>query len=89
MPWKKGIPRRDILVETNSTTTLENMRFSKELMDRESGGGAYRAIFSSNNYHIFRAGLFAKQAQLKANGIGAKQPFIICRMLFLENILPS
>ncbi|QCJ56843.1 YdcF family protein [Enterococcus mundtii] len=84
---EKGIPERDILVETNSTTTLENMRFSKELMDRESGGGAYRGIFSSNNYHIFRAGLFAKQAQLKANGIGAKTAFYYLPNAFLREYI--
>lgn len=84
---EKGIPERDILVETNSTTTLENMRFSKELMDRESGGDAYRAIFSSNNYHIFRAGLFAKQAQLKANGIGAKTAFYYLPNAFLREYI--
>jgi len=84
---EKGIPERDILVETNSTTTLENMRFSKELMDRESSGGAYRAIFSSNNYHIFRAGLFAKQAQLKANGIGAKTAFYYLPNAFLREYI--
>lgn len=27
---EKGIPERDILVETNSTTTLENMLFQKK-----------------------------------------------------------
>ncbi|HFF8383540.1 TPA: YdcF family protein, partial [Enterococcus faecium] len=68
---EKGIPERDILVETNSTTTLENMLFSKEIMDQQMNG-PYRAIFTSNNYHIFRAGLYARQAKLNANGIGAK-----------------
>lgn len=84
----KGIPERDILVEANSKTTLENMRFSKELMDQQTGG-PYRAIFTSNNYHIFRAGLYAKQAGLKADGIGAKTAFTTCRMHFCENISPS
>ncbi|STP39544.1 integral membrane protein [Enterococcus durans] len=68
---EKGIPERDILVETNSTTTLENMLFSKEIMDQQMNG-PYRAIFTSNNYHTFRAGLYARQAKLNANGIGAK-----------------
>ncbi|HJG22380.1 YdcF family protein [Enterococcus sp. VV15] len=68
---EKGITERDILVETNSTTTLENMLFSKEIMDQQMNG-PYRAIFTSNNYHIFRAGLYARQAKLNANGIGAK-----------------
>ena len=78
---EQGIPERDILVETNSTTTLENMLYSKEIMDQQMKG-PYRAIFSSNNYHIFRAGLYARQAKLKANGIGAKQLSTTCLMRF-------
>ncbi|MGY5263385.1 ElyC/SanA/YdcF family protein [Lactiplantibacillus plantarum] len=31
-----------------------------------------RTIFVTNNYHTFRAGMFAKQAGLKADGIGAR-----------------
>ena len=67
----QGIPDEEILIETHSTTTLENMRFSKDIMEREKPQG-YRAIFASNNYHIFRAGMYAKQVGLKADGIGAK-----------------
>ena len=50
-------------------------------MDRQMKG-PYRAIFSSNNYHIFRAGLYARQAKLKANGIGAKRLSTTCLMRF-------
>ena len=67
----QGIPDEEILIETHSTTTLENMRFSKDIMEREKPDG-YKAIFASNNYHIFRAGMYAKQVGLKADGIGAK-----------------
>ncbi|EMF0048607.1 YdcF family protein [Enterococcus hirae] len=82
----KGIPERYILVEANSKTTLENMRFSKELMDQQTGG-PYRAIFTSNNYHIFRAGLYAKQAGLKADGIGAKTAFYYLPNAFLREYI--
>ncbi|EOS7748010.1 YdcF family protein [Enterococcus hirae] len=82
----KGIPERDILVEANSKTTLENMRFSKELMDQQTGG-PYRAIFTSNNYHIFRAGLYAKQAGLKADGIGTKTAFYYLPNAFLREYI--
>ncbi|GCF92931.1 membrane protein [Enterococcus florum] len=68
---EQGIPAEEILMESQSTTTLENMRFSKEIMDREKPEG-YQAIFASNNYHIFRAGMYADQVGLKADGIGAK-----------------
>ena len=83
---EQGIPERDILVETNSTTTLENMLYSKEIMDQQMKG-PYRAIFSSNNYHIFRAGLYARQAKLKANGIGAKTAFYYLPNAFLREYI--
>ncbi len=83
---EKGIPERDILVETNSTTTLENMLFSKEIMDQQKNG-PYRAIFTSNNYHIFRAGLYARQAKLKANGIGAKTALYYLPNAFLREFI--
>ncbi|MEY8445147.1 YdcF family protein [Enterococcus ratti] len=82
----KGIPERDILVETNSKTTLENMRFSKEIMDQQTDG-SYRAIFTSNNYHIFRAGLYARQAKLKADGIGGKTALYYLPNAFLREYI--
>ncbi|MGX7246631.1 YdcF family protein [Enterococcus raffinosus] len=68
---EQGIPDEDILMEAQSTNTLENMRFSKEIMERENPSG-YHAIFTSNNYHIFRAGTYAEEVGLKIDGIGSK-----------------
>ncbi|MGM0124958.1 hypothetical protein IGI37_002352 [Enterococcus sp. AZ194] len=82
----QGIPEEDILVETNSTTTLENMRFSKEIMDRGSIQ-PYRAIFASNNYHIFRAGIYARQANLKIDGLGSKTAFYYLPNAFLREFV--
>lgn len=68
---EQGIPEEDIVMESQSTTTFENMKFSKEIMEREKPSG-YHAIFASNNYHIFRAGMFAEDVGLHIDGIGAK-----------------
>lgn len=68
---QQGIPPEDILLEATSTTTYENMLFSKKLMDRLTPAG-YQVIFTSNNFHIFRGAMFADQVGLKADGIGAK-----------------
>ena len=68
---EQGIPDEDIIMEAQSTNTLENMKFSKEIMEREKPGG-YHAIFTSNNYHIFRAGMYAEDVGLKIDGIGSK-----------------
>ncbi len=57
--------------ETQSKTTLQNMQFSKQLIAQGPVKNP-RTIFVTNNYHTFRAGMFAKQAGLKADGIGAR-----------------
>ena len=79
---EKGIPSEHILLETKSTSTLENMRFSKEIMDEDfheashgAPAGPYRCIFATNNYHVMRAGIVARKAGLKIDGIGARTAF--------------
>lgn len=69
----QGIPELDILVEDKSTTTYENMKFSKNIMNNISKN--YSCIFVSNNYHVFRASIYARKAGLKANGVGAPTTF--------------
>lgn len=81
-----GIPEEDILVEINSTTTYENMKFSKEIMDSLKISD-YNVIFTSNNYHIFRAGIYADWAKLKADGLGAKTAFYYLPNAFLREFI--
>lgn len=83
----QGIPEEMILVETKSRNTLENMMFSKEIMDKQSDNQSYQAIFSTNNYHLFRAGIFARKAHLKADGIGAKTAFYFLPTAFLREFI--
>ncbi|MBO0438420.1 YdcF family protein [Vagococcus fluvialis] len=70
-----GIPSEDILIEDQSTTTEENLLFSKNIMEISSKPQSYNAIFTTNNYHVFRASLFARKVGLDADGIGAKTAF--------------
>lgn len=77
---ERGVPEEDLLQERESKTTLENFRFSKKIMDQDSNGEKYNAIFATSNYHVFRAALLAKEAGLKTTGIGSKTA-----MYFLPN----
>ncbi|WP_056988704.1 YdcF family protein [Lacticaseibacillus camelliae] len=70
-----GVPQADTLVEDQSKTTYQNMKFSKALIDRREGNKAVKVAFFTNNYHLFRAGVFARAAGLKANGVGAATSF--------------
>ena len=67
---EQGIPEDRIIKEEQSTSTYENMLFSKEkIMERNPQA---KVAFSTTNYHVFRSGLFARMAKMKAEGSGAK-----------------
>ena len=66
---EQGIPEEQIMAETKSTTTLENMKFSAELIKARDPKA--RVAFSTTNYHVFRGGMFARDAGLKAAGMGS------------------
>ncbi|MEC0493286.1 YdcF family protein [Bacillus glycinifermentans] len=69
----QNIPDEKILLEDQSTTTFENMTFSKNviLQDWQKKNHEPSIIFSTNNYHVLRGGLYARKAGLKAQGVGA------------------
>ncbi|RAN86500.1 hypothetical protein B5P41_28820 [Bacillus sp. SRB_28] len=70
---EKGIPIEHTMQENRSVNTYQNMLFSKQIMD--SLKDKYKSIFTTNNFHLFRAGLYAKQAGLNSQGIGSKTTF--------------
>ena len=67
---KKGIPEDRILEEDLSTNTFENMKFSKAKIDERDPDA--NIAFCTTNYHVFRSGLFARMAGMRAVGTGAK-----------------
>lgn len=67
----KGVPEQDVLIEDKSRNTMQNMLFSKAIMD--SIKPDHKSIFVTNNYHVFRASIYARLAGLKkCEGVGAK-----------------
>jgi len=69
------IPNRKIVIEDRSTNTEQNMMFSKEIMDAHAQGREYRSLFVTNNFHVFRASIYARKAKLDAQGIGSKTAY--------------
>lgn len=72
---EKGIPIEHTAQENRSVNTYQNMLFSKEIMDSLKPEGKYKSIFTTNNFHLFRAGIYARQAGLNSQGIGSKTAF--------------
>lgn len=65
-----GIAKERIIKEEKATSTYENFKFSKELLDKKFGS-EYKVSFSTNHFHVLRAESIAKQAGLRATHIGA------------------
>ncbi|GGE60374.1 YdcF family protein [Priestia taiwanensis] len=66
----KGMKDQDILMEDKSTNTFQNMLFSKRIMDNVKQ--EHKSIFVTNNYHVFRASIYARMAELKCEGVGSQ-----------------
>lgn len=62
-----GIESDRILVERESSNTIENIRFSQKLMDKKDG----RVVVVTNNFHMFRALGLARKQGLNAEGEAA------------------
>ena len=52
----KGFSEDEVIAETNAKTTVENFKYTSEIVDKEQPLGVI-----TNNYHIFRASKIAKK----------------------------
>ena len=65
-----GVPEERIIEEDRSTDTFENMKNAKEKI--RAVDPKAKIAFSTTNYHVFRAGLFARRVKMRAVGMGAE-----------------
>lgn len=61
-------PMDKVILEDRSTTTYENLLFSKEIAEQHIKNP--RFLFVTNDYHVFRTSLYAKQIGLVGDGLG-------------------
>ena len=66
----KGVKENQIIVEDKSTSTIENMRFSKNIIEEINKDA--KVSFATTNYHVFRSGVIANEQGLECEGIGSK-----------------
>ncbi|MBQ6622971.1 MAG: YdcF family protein [Mogibacterium sp.] len=67
---ERGIPADRILLEDQSKTTEENVRFSARIIGMQPG--RRKVALVSSNYHVYRCLVLAQECGLKCIGIGAK-----------------
>ncbi|MGG4488042.1 YdcF family protein [Metabacillus idriensis] len=65
-----GIEESRIIKESKSTSTIENLTFSKALLPPNVKKG----LIVTNDFHIYRSCMIAKDLGLDAKGLAAKTP---------------
>lgn len=77
---ERKVPREHIMKEDQSKTTNENMLFSRKIIEEKNP--LAKVSYVTSDYHVFRSGVTAGHAGLKAIGIGART-----RWYFLPNAI--
>ena len=75
-----GIDPSRLLLEERSTSTIENLRFSMDIVETATGKRPTAIGIVSSEYHLFRATLFARELGLDAHGIPAKTSWVTLRL---------
>ncbi len=83
----KGMEESLILKEEKSTSTFENMVYSKELYQRTFGKKLKKVMIITNDFHMFRSKILARRAGLEPYGISSGTPWYIYPNVFLREYL--
>ncbi len=82
-----GIQPERVWMEDQATSTRENLRFSLALIEQRTGNRPDSVGLISSEYHLFRAGLMARDEGVTATGIPAETTWITLRInYFLREI---
>ncbi|MCR5136603.1 MAG: YdcF family protein [Oscillospiraceae bacterium] len=78
----------ELLVEDRSSTTLENLRFSRALIQSDAGQtSAPRVAFSTSSYHVYRGGILASEAGWNIDGMGSQTKWYFWPNAFLREFI--
>lgn len=82
----RGVSAEKIILEDRASSTSENYRFSKELLDARFGAG-YRVVTVTNDFHIFRAKNIAHRSGLETTTYHAPTKWYLYPSVYLREIL--
>ena len=73
---ERGFPADRLTCEDRSSTTEENLAFSKAIMDAASSAGPdkrrARCVIVTSNYHVFRTAIIARKTGIKGQVTGSR-----------------
>ena len=72
-----GIDSKRIITEDKSTSTMENFKFSKEVLSKVEGGDVTKITVITNDFHMFRAKMLARRNGFQPYGISCNTPGVV------------
>ena len=81
---EQGINKKNIIVEDKSINTYQNIKNSYEFVKEDS-----KIIFSTTNYHVFRAGSIAYKQNINIEGIGSKTKIYFWINAFIREFIAT
>ena len=79
---ERGVSSERIHMEDQAASTLENLRFSKAIIEAHGGPGGVPIAVLSNEFHLFRVSMIAARLNMRVAGISAHTPWYL-----LPNVL--
>ena len=84
----RGISPERVWMEDRAVNTRENIRFSLDLIEEKTGTRPETIGLVSSEYHLFRAGMFAREENVVSYGIPARTSWVSLRInYFLREIV--
>ncbi|HVJ48435.1 YdcF family protein [Desulfitobacterium sp.] len=82
---EQGIAKERILKEEKSTSTMENFRYSRELLEQQpSYDPSEPVLVITNDFHIFRSKLLARRNGLNPVGVPSPTPWYLRPNVYLR-----
>ncbi len=84
---ERGIEPERLWLEEKSTSTWENLNFSLDIIEEKTGQRPESIGLLSSEYHLYRAGLFARECGVTASGVPARTSWFTLRLnYFLREV---
>ncbi len=82
----RGVPEQQIIKEEKATSTEENFRYSKEILDKRLGP-KYKIAFVTSDFHIFRANAYTKLQGYNSTHLHSQTLWYIWPVVYLREFL--
>ena len=84
---QRGIAADRLWLEEQATSTWENLQYTLDLIEVKTGDRPQTLGIVSSEYHLFRAGMFARECGVEAVGIPAPTAWVSLRLnYFLREV---